>query len=121
VNRQKTEDVIQKMLVRLQAEYCRIEMLKEVHASSQMKKYVAEVYRLGIEFLYEAVRFYSIGSVRRFFYILAHPPSIELDNKVSEIHDAIDEMRREREALDSLRVDRVEQKLGDVEESVNGE
>ncbi|ORX96838.1 hypothetical protein BCR34DRAFT_607493 [Clohesyomyces aquaticus] len=119
VNKKKTEDVIEKMLVTLQQQYCRIQMIKEVYATSRMKEHTAVVYRLGIEFLYEAVRYYSVSPSRRLLYVISRPPSIDLDNKVSEIHDAIEEMRKEMEALDGIRLNNVEQELGKVAETVD--
>jgi hypothetical protein len=80
-----------------------------------MKEYTAVLYRLGIEFLYETVRYYSMGTVRRLGHIIARPPSIGVEKKVKEIKDAIRETEREMRALDSLKLDEMKQVQRDME------
>jgi hypothetical protein len=127
VNKEKTEGIVSSMLFTLNEQYSRIQMLKEVYATTRIKEHIAEVYRLGIEFVHQATLYYSIGSFRRFLYLLSQPPSIALEGKVSEIKKAIKEMRMEMETQDRIRLNNVEKKLSDVdskldkvEESVEG-
>lgn len=106
------------MLLTLQQQYSRIQLLKEVYATARVKEHVAVVYRLGIEFTRQAALYYSIGTFRRFLYLLSRPPSVGIEVKVSEIKTAIDEMRIEMDTLDRIRLSDVEKKLGDVEVKV---
>jgi hypothetical protein len=115
------------MLLTLKEQYSRIEMLKEVYATARIKEHIAEVYRLGIEFVHQAVLYYSIGTFRRFLYLLSQPSSIALEGKVFDIKKAIKGMRMEMETQDRIRLNNVEKKLDDisskldkVEESVEG-
>lgn len=112
----KTEDVINKMLVTLQQQYCRIQMIKDVYATRRMKEHTAVVYRRGIEFLYEAVRYYSVSTTRRHLSAISRQPSLELDEKMAEIHDSIKEMHREMETFYDIQLNNVEQQLGKVKE-----
>jgi hypothetical protein len=99
------------MLLSLQNQYCRIQMVKKVYTTDRMKELTAVVYRLGVEFLYEAVRYYSVGTFRRLWHSVAKPPSIGLTNKISEIETAVEEIRREMEVLDGIRLNDIEQKI----------
>jgi hypothetical protein len=114
VNKAKTEELIESMLVSLQHQYCRIQMVKEVYATARMKELTAVVYRVGIEFLYEAVRYYSTGTFRRFWHGLSSPPSVYLAVKVSEIEASIEEIRKEMEVLDGIRLNKIEHDIARV-------
>lgn len=115
MNKEKTEDIISNMLVTLQVQYSRLQLLKDIYATVTMKEHIAVVYRLGIEFANEAALYYSIGRFRRFLYHLHQPASIALDGKVSAITKAIEEMRMEMETQDRIRLNNVERTLSDVE------
>ncbi|KAF1994267.1 hypothetical protein P154DRAFT_527175 [Amniculicola lignicola CBS 123094] len=110
VNKHKTESFIENMLVELRQQYLRTQMLNDagVYSSQRMKEYTAVLYRQGVEFLYEAVRYYSIGAWRRLRYVLTKPPSVGLESKVSDIKTAIVEIEREARALDGVRLNQVE-------------
>jgi transcriptional regulator with PAS, ATPase and Fis domain len=127
VNKEKTEDFIDKMLVELRQQYDRIQMLKDVFTTKRMKEYTAVLYRLGVEFLYETVRYYSMGTIRRLGHVIARPPSVGVERKVKEIKDAIRETEREMRALDSKKIDDLKkqqqkdmQTLGEVRKIVAG-
>jgi hypothetical protein len=109
VNKEKTEDFISKMLVELRQHYARIQMLKHVYLTDRMVEYTAVLYRLGVEFLHEAVRYYSMGTFRRLGHLVARPPSMGVEKKVKEIKDAIRETEREMRALDGRRLNDMEQ------------
>ena len=111
--------MITSMLITLRDQYSRIQILKEVYATARIKHYVAEVYRLGIEFVHQAALYYSIGTFHRFLYLLRRPPSVALESKVFRIKKAIKEMRMEMETLDRVRLNDMERKLGDVESKVD--
>lgn len=115
VNKMKTEEFIDRMLVELRQQYYRIQMLKDVYPTKRMKEYTAVLYRLGIQFLYETVRYYSMGAWRRAGYIFARPPSIGVERKVQEIKDAIRETEREMRALDGLRLNNMERVQEEIE------
>ena len=109
VNKEKTEDFIDRMLVELRQHYDRIQMLKDVYLTNKMKEYTAVLYRLGVEFLHESVRYYSMGTFRRLGYIIRKPPSIGVEKKVQEIKDAIRETEREMRALDGQKINDMKQ------------
>ncbi|KAJ4356774.1 uncharacterized protein N0V89_004810 [Didymosphaeria variabile] len=111
VNKVKTEELIDQMMQTLHQQYCRIKMVKDVYNTDRMKQHVAVVYRLGIEFLYTAVRYYSKSTFRRWWHVVAQPPSMQLTNKISEIQAAVEEMRKEMEVLDGIRLGNIETKL----------
>ncbi|KAK3213631.1 hypothetical protein GRF29_28g503323 [Pseudopithomyces chartarum] len=113
VNKAKTEELIDTMMHRLQQEYYRIKIVNKVHPTDRMKEQTAVVYRLGVEFLYTAVGYYSMTTFRRLWHVVARPPSIELTEKISEIQIAVEEIRKEMEVLDSERLKEIEVKLDD--------
>ncbi|RYP73618.1 hypothetical protein DL771_003506 [Monosporascus sp. 5C6A] len=89
VNKKQTEDGIDAMLETLRREYARIGRLGPIYANEKMHGSIAEVYSLGIRFLQDAARYYSFKSYRRFWHILAKPPSVDLQSRVSSIEKAI--------------------------------
>lgn len=115
MNKTKAEELLDSMMYKLHQQYCRIKMVKNVYTSKRMKEHTAVVYRLGIEFLYTAVRYYSMSTFRRMWHVVAKPPNIHLENKVAEIQAAIEEMRMEMEMLDGIRLNGMEKTLGKVE------
>lgn len=84
-------------------------MLKDVYPTERMKEYTAKLYRLGIEFLHETVRYYALGAFRRLRYIITRPPSISVELRVSDIKFAIQGLEREMRALDGVRLNAIEQ------------
>ncbi|KAF2660353.1 hypothetical protein K491DRAFT_774836 [Lophiostoma macrostomum CBS 122681] len=119
VNKRKTEQLIEDMLATLQQQYCRIQLTKGVYGTPRMKEFTAIVYRLGIEFLYEAIRYYSTGTLKRFWHVATQPPSIRLTEKVTDIKTAIEEMTQEKEMLNGIRLFDVERKVEHLVESVD--
>lgn len=113
MNKAKTEELIDTMMHRLQQEYYRIKIVNKVHPTDRMKEQTAVVYRLGVEFLYTAVGYYSMTTFRRLWHVVARPPSIDLTEKISEIQIAVEEIRKEMEVLDSERLKEIEVKLDD--------
>lgn len=107
----KTEELIDDTMRTLHQEYCRIKIVNEIHPTDRMKEHTAVVYRLGVEFLHTAIRYYSVGTFRRLWYGISRPPSIELDHKTLEIRAAVEEVRKEMEILDSKRLKAIETKL----------
>lgn len=99
------------MLETLRREYARIGRLEPIYASKDMHGYVAKVYDLGIHFLQDAARYYSFKSYRRFWHILAKPPSIDLQGRVSSIKEAIALLVEERDTQDRIRLGSVETKV----------
>ncbi len=99
------------MIHTLKHEYGRIGLLKSIYRDKKMQECVAEVYRLGNEFLQEATVYYSYTTSKRLWYVLAQPPEINLKAKVSEIQAAITELVEQRDTLDRIRLGRVENKI----------
>lgn len=120
VNKTQTEEILNSMMSKLQQQYCRIKIVNKVYNSERMKEHTALVYRLGIEFLYIAVRYYSMNTLQRIWYVITQPPSIRLESKISDIQSAIEEMRMEMEVLDGFRLNGMESTLGEVEKKVVG-
>ncbi|KAL1606274.1 hypothetical protein SLS60_003676 [Paraconiothyrium brasiliense] len=114
VNKIETEERIDQMMQTLHQQYCRIKMVKDVYNTDRMREHVAVVYRLGIEFLYTAIRYYSKSTFRKWWHVVAQPPSMQLSNKISEIQAAVEEMRKEMEVLDGIRLGNIEAKLDET-------
>jgi len=97
------------MLFTLQQQFRRINMLEHIYSNPSIKEHVAVVYRLGVEFSREAALYYCIGTRRRFWYVLSQPSSVNIKKKkVSDITSAIEEIKREMETLDRIRLKEVE-------------
>jgi hypothetical protein len=111
MNKKETEQQLDDMIQTLKDEYARIGRLTAIYSSSKIQECVATVFRLGIEFLDEAIVYYSRKSSGRILHVLRRPPDLDLKAKVSAIRDAIGELVKERETLDRLRLGRVEDKL----------
>ncbi|KAL8791721.1 MAG: hypothetical protein Q9195_005658 [Heterodermia aff. obscurata] len=110
VNKQRKEELIEATLLDMQREFSRLQILKEIHTSQNIKKYIADAYKLGIEFAMEATRYYSRPSYKRVVEAFTKPPSLRIDIKVSEITKAMIEIQKERATLDSQRIFEVQQK-----------
>ncbi|CAI6341093.1 unnamed protein product [Periconia digitata] len=108
VNKQKTEDFIDKMLVELGQQYDRLQRVKPAYPTAEMQKYRAVLYRLGVEFLHEAARYYLMSPFRRLGHLIARPPSIGVQRIVEDIKNAIRETEREMRAIDGARLNQME-------------
>ncbi|KAL0938043.1 uncharacterized protein CTRU02_207774 [Colletotrichum truncatum] len=111
VNKSGTETELQSMIETLRSEYTRIKSLVGIYNSNKLRECVANVYRLGIEFLQEATVYYSYSSRRRLWHVATRPPQIFLDAKISALKSAIDEVVKERDVEAHLRLSRVEIKM----------
>ncbi|PVH93367.1 hypothetical protein DM02DRAFT_676893 [Periconia macrospinosa] len=109
VHKQKTEDFIDKMLVELSQQYDRLQRLKPAYPTREMQKYRAVLYRLGVEFLHESVRYYLMSPLRRLGHLFARPPSVGVQRIVEDIKSAIRETEREMRAIDGGRINQIEQ------------
>lgn len=96
------------MLVELGQQYDRLQRLKPAYPTAEMQRYTAVLYRLGVEFLHESVRYYRMSPFRRFGHLIARPPSIGVQRIVEDIKGAIRETEREMRAIDGGRIDRIE-------------
>jgi deoxyribose-phosphate aldolase len=61
----------------------------------------------------------SKNGFSRLAYIIKRPPSIQLTIKVAEIEAAIEDMRKEMDILDGIKLNKVGQRLENVAESVH--
>ncbi|OAG03005.1 uncharacterized protein CC84DRAFT_1219924 [Paraphaeosphaeria sporulosa] len=111
VNKAKTDELIDQMMHKLHQQYCRIKMVETIYHTDRMKEFTAQVYRLGVEFLYTATRFYSMSAIRKMWHVVAQPPSVQLTNKIAEIEDAIEGMAQEMRILDGIRIANIEMNL----------
>ncbi len=128
MNKQKKEDHIDAALLVLQREFSRARLLREIHSSDAMKTYIADAYKLGVEFAREVTSYYQRSTYRRILEAITKPPQLFIDIKISEITSAITEIEKERATLDSQRLYHVQQcieevKIGvdEVRDTVEGE
>ena len=118
MNKQKKEERIESMLLTLQREFSRIEILQDLYPSKVIKKYIAEAYKLGIDFAREATLYYSRPTHQRVIEAITKPPNIAIDTKVSAITAAMTEIEKESRTLDSQRLRQVQQNVEEVERKV---
>ena len=57
--------------------------------------------------------------MRRLLHVVGQPPSLQLADTVTEIKTAIEEMSKEKEMLNGLRLARVEEKVNKVKDVVD--
>lgn len=119
MNKQRKEEHIDKALLDLQREFSRTKMLQEVHSSESMKTYIADAYKLGIEFSREVTLYYSRSSCRRLVEAITKPPQLGIDKKISAITNAITEIEKERATLDSQRIFQIQRRVEDVKIGVD--
>ena len=119
MNKQRKEDHIDAALLQLQREFSRANLLREIHSSDSMKIYIAEAYRLGIEFAREVTLYYSRPTYRRLLEAVTKPPQLFIDQKLSEITTAITEIEKERATLDSQRLFQVQRRIEEVKKGVD--
>lgn len=126
MNKKRTQDLFDMTISKLDRQYARTKMLKDIYPSEKLKKDMAVVYQLGIEFLREATMYYAVRTWRRIWRIISNPPAVALEAKVAEIEHAIDEMMQEMQTLDRVRLHNIEDavgkgnmKLKGVEEKIN--
>ena len=84
-----------------------------------MKTYIADAYRLGIEFAREVTLYYSRSTYRRLLEAVTKPPQLFIDQKLSEITKAIVEIEKERATLDSQRLFQVQRRIEEVKMGVD--
>ncbi|KAL3303765.1 hypothetical protein RB213_001138, partial [Colletotrichum asianum] len=111
-NKVETELALYSTIQTLKSEYSRIQKLVGIYSnSSVLKKCVATVYRLGIEFMQEATVYYSRSSSMRIWHVVVRPPQLDLERKISDLRSAVEELVKERDMEAHLRLDRVESKI----------
>jgi hypothetical protein len=64
------------MVHQLRQPYCRTKVVEEIYNTDRMKELAATVYRLGIEFPYTAVPYYSMGAFCNMCHVVAQPTSV---------------------------------------------
>ena len=94
-------------------------MLQEVHSSDSMKTYIADAYKLGIEFASEVTLYFSRPTYRRVLEAITKPPQLDIDLKIAAITKAITEIEKERVTLDSQRLFQVQRGIEEVQNGVN--
>ena len=119
MNKQRKEDDIDAALLVLQREFSRANLLREIHSSDSMKTYIADAYRLGIEFAREVTLYYSRSTYRRLLEAVTKPPQLFIDQKLSEITTTITEIEKERATLDSQRLFQVQRRIEEVKVGVD--
>ena len=119
MNKQKKEERIDSTLLTLQREFGRIEILQDIYSSDLMKGYIAEAYKLGIEFAREATLYYSRPTYRRVLEAVTKPPQLGIDTKISAITAAMTEIEKESRTLNSQRLHYVQQRVDEVQREVH--
>ena len=94
-------------------------MLQGVHSSESMKTYIADAYKLGIEFAREVTLYYSRSSYRQVVEAMNKPPQLVIDKKISAIMNAVTEIGKERATLDSQRLFQVQRRVEDIKNGVD--
>ncbi|MCJ1437026.1 hypothetical protein MMC27_006411 [Xylographa pallens] len=121
VNKQRNEQQIDATLLTLQREFSRMKILEEVHHSTPtMQTYIAEAYRLGIEFAREATLYYSRKTYRRILDAVTKPPKLAIDKKTAAITEAMTQIEKERDTLDSKRLYKVQCDIDKLRGDVSG-
>ncbi|KAI9764112.1 MAG: hypothetical protein M1840_008672 [Geoglossum simile] len=118
VNKKRMEDSIDATLLTMQTQFSRLRVIEEIHSSSEMKRYIADVYKLGIEFSREAIFYYSRPAYQRVWEALSKPPRLGIDQRIAEITRGMTEIDNERCILDSKRLYEMQGKLQQVEVEV---
>ena len=111
VNKREIERDLDATIQTLKCEYERIGLLKGIYSTERIKVCVADLYRLGVEFLQEATIYYSSTSRKRIWHAFIRPPDIDLKAKISIIEGVISELVQERDTLNRIRLARVEDKV----------
>lgn len=119
VNKQRKEEHINTALLVLQREFSRAKVLQEVHSSDSMKTYIADAYKLGIEFAREVTLYFSRPTYRRVLEAITKPPQLDIDLKIAAITKAITEIEKERATLDSQRLFQVQRRIEEVKNGVD--
>ncbi|MCJ1383605.1 hypothetical protein MMC17_006719 [Xylographa soralifera] len=121
VNKQRNEQQIDATLLTLQREFSRMKILEEFHHSTPtMQTYIAEAYRLGIEFAREATLYYSRKTYRRVLDAITKPPKLAIDKKTAAITEAMTQIEKERDTLDSKRLYKVQCDIDKLRGDVRG-
>ncbi len=84
-----------------------------------MGKYIAEAYRLGIEFAREAALYYSRPTYQRVLEAVTKPPQLGIDTKIAAITNAMTEIEKESRTLNSQRLHQVQQRIDEVQREVH--
>jgi hypothetical protein len=66
VNKQKRDDRISEVLEQLRKQYSRFKVLNEIHPTPEMKTFLAEAYKLGIDFARYATCYYLRSSLGKY-------------------------------------------------------
>ncbi|KAF9870784.1 hypothetical protein CkaCkLH20_11683 [Colletotrichum karsti] len=98
VNTKRKDDLVSEALNNLKREYSRMVLLSEIYHTPMMSMYITTVFKLGIEFMQEAISHYSRPTWRRLWDAVVRPPFL-LNRKVSEISAAMIQIEKERDTL----------------------
>ena len=120
MNKKVKEDHIDPTLLTLQREFSRLKILLEIHSTENMKSYIADAYRLGIEFAREATLYYSRPAYRRLWEALSKPPQLTIDQKTSAITEAMTQIEKERDTPDSQRMYDIQRDVNKVQGEIEG-
>jgi hypothetical protein len=66
VNKQKRDDTISEVLEQLSNQYSRLKVLKDIHPTPEMETFLAEAYKLGIDFARYATCYYLRSSLGKY-------------------------------------------------------
>ena len=108
MNKEQKEEHVDSALLILQREFTRLGILRDVHATVEMKAYLAKAYRLGIDFAREVALYYSRPSYTGVFEAITKPPKLGIDKTVAEITSIMSEIQKERAVLDSKHLHQIQ-------------
>lgn len=84
-----------------------------------MKTYIADAYKLGIEFARVVTLYFSRPTYQRVLEAITKPPQLDIDLKIAAITKAITEIEKERATLDSQRLFQVQRRIEEVKSGVD--
>ncbi|KAI9795900.1 MAG: hypothetical protein M1833_006627 [Piccolia ochrophora] len=113
-NKIAREEKIDETFRTLQSEFSRMKILDEIHSTEKMKSFIAQAYRLGIDFLREVTFYYSGSRLRRLWENIVDPPQLTLDKNVADITSNMAEIDKEKSILDSKRLYEVQAGIQEV-------
>lgn len=95
------------VLKQLCRHYSRFPTLERIHPTQEMKEYLADAYRVGIDFTRYASLYFLKSSIGRLWSVIYAPPE-RFDEELGKIAESMEAIKDETAFRDSERLYRVE-------------
>ncbi|KAL8948420.1 MAG: hypothetical protein Q9222_005398 [Ikaeria aurantiellina] len=118
VNKQRKETLIESTLQTLQSEFSRINIIRTIYTTDAMRKYIDHAYQLGIQFCRAATLYYIRSPARRLLEAVTKPPQLDIELKKTAIIDAVTQIEKERNTLDSKVFQELQRDVKSLQEDV---